>query len=135
MKIRKLYLSITSAALLLAGPVCAAEPAAGVKPETTALYQKARDQVSRLTGTASAKQAPEIVDQATAQVELAQTGLKDGDDRKTREASELALVQVRLAQAVTAERQAAAKSEATAKELAALEQKLAAILAGKGEKP
>lgn len=135
MKNWKLNLSMVVTALLVPVLAGAAEPTAGVKPETTALYQKARDQVSRLTGTAAAKHAPEIVDQATAQVELAQTGLKDGDDRKTREASELALVQVRLAQATTAERLAAAKSETTAKELATLEQKLADILAGKGEKP
>ena len=36
---------------LTAGFAFAADEAGGVKPETTALYQKARDQVAKLSGT------------------------------------------------------------------------------------
>jgi hypothetical protein len=113
----------------------AADEAGGVKPETTALYQKARDQVTKLNGTPVAKYAPEVVEQANTNIETAQTGLQQGNDRATRQASELATSQVKLALALTDERIAAEKTTAAQKELAQLEQRLEAILAGKGEKP
>jgi len=113
----------------------AAEEAGGVKPETTALYQKARDQVGKLGSMPAAKYAPEIIEQATANLETAQQGLKQGDDRATRQASELASIQTKLALALTDERIAAEKTATAQKELTQLEQHLASILAGKGEKP
>jgi len=120
---------------LTAGFAFAADEAGGVKPETTALYQKARDQVAKLSGTPAAKYAPEVLEQAAANLETAQNGLKQGDDRATRQASELATTQVKLALALTDERIALEKSTASQKELTQLEQRLASILAGKGEKP
>ncbi|QOX79652.1 DUF4398 domain-containing protein [Trichlorobacter lovleyi] len=120
---------------LTAGFAFAADEAGGVKPETTALYQKARDQVAKLSGTPAAKYAPEVIEQAAANLETAQNGLKQGDDRATRQASELATTQVKLALALTDERIALEKSTASQKELTQLEQRLAAILDGKGEKP
>lgn len=120
---------------LTAGFAFAADEAGGVKPETTALYQKARDQVVKLSGTLAAKYAPEVIEQAAANLETAQNGLKQGDDRATRQASELAATQVKLALALTDERIALEKSTASQKELTQLEQRLASILAGKGEKP
>lgn len=113
----------------------AADEAGGVKPETTALYQKARDQVTKLNGTPAAKYAPEVIEQAAANIEIAQNGLQQGSDLATRQASELAATQVKLALALTDERIAAEKTAAAQKELIQLEQRLAAILAGKGEKP
>lgn len=120
---------------LTAGFAFAADEAGGVKPETTALYQKARDQVAKLSGTPAAKYAPEVIEQAAANLETAQNGLKQGDDRATRQASELATTQVKLALALTDERIALEKATASQKELTQLEQRLAAILDGKGEKP
>lgn len=120
---------------LTAGFAFAADEAGGVKPETTALYQKARDQVAKLSGTPAAKYATEVIEQAAANLETAQNGLKQGDDRATRQASELATTQVKLALALTDERIALEKSAASQKELTQLEQRLASILAGKGEKP
>lgn len=120
---------------LTAGFAFAADEAGGVKPETTALYQKARDQVAKLGGTPAAKYAPEVIEQAVANLETAQNGLKQGDDRATRQASELATTQVKLALALTDERIALEKSTASQKELTQLEQRLASILDGKGEKP
>jgi len=120
---------------LTAGFAFAADEAGGVKPETTALYQKARDQVAKLSGTLAAKYAPEVIEQAAANLETAQNGLKQGDDRATRQASELAATQVKLALALTDERIALEKATASQKELTQLEQRLASILAGKGEKP
>lgn len=134
MKVWKRYLCI-GALLLLPVPVCAADPSPGVRPETTALYQKARDQVAGLAGTPTATRAADVVAQAAARVEAAQSGLKEGNDRTTREASELALVLVKLAQATADERGAAEKVAAARRELDALELKLASILAGKGERP
>jgi outer membrane murein-binding lipoprotein Lpp len=113
----------------------AADEAGGVKPETTALYQKARDQVTKLNNTPVTRYAPEVVEQAAASIEAAQNGLQKGNDRATRQASELATTQVKLALALTDERIAAEKTAAAQKELAQLEQRLEAILAGKGEKP
>jgi len=113
----------------------AADETGGVKPETTALYQKARDQVTKLSGTPVTKYAPEVVEQAAANIEAAQNGLQQGNDRATRQSSELATTQVKLALALTDERIAAEKTAAVQKELTQLEQRLEAILAGKGEKP
>lgn len=130
----RLYATVTLLALT-AGFAFAADEAGGVKPETTALYQKARDQVGKLGGTPAAKYAPEVIEQAAANLETAQQGLKQGDDRATRQASELASIQAKLALALTDERIALEKSAAAQKELTQLEQRLASILAGKGEKP
>jgi exonuclease VII large subunit len=113
----------------------AANETSGVKAETTALYQKYRDQVAQLASTPAAKYAPEIIEQAKAQIDSAQNGLKQGNDRATREAAELAGIQVKLALATTDERIAIEKTKSNQNELAQLEQRLAAILAGKGEKP
>lgn len=119
----------------ISGYALAAEEAGGVKPETTALYQKARDQVARLSSTPAGKYAPEIIKQATEQIEAAQNGLKTGNDQLTRQGAELAATQAKLALAVTDERIAAEKTAAAGKELKQLEERLATILAGKGEKP
>ena len=134
MKPIQLYAAVTLLALTT-GFAFAADEAGGVKPETTALYQKARDQVTKLNGTPVAKYAPEVVEQANTNIETAQTGLQQGNDRATRQASELATSQVKLALALTDERIAAEKTTAAQKELAQLEQRMEAILAGKGEKP
>lgn len=120
---------------LTAGCAFAADETGGVKPETTALYQKAKDQVAKLNGTPAAKYASEVVEQAAANLEAAQNGLQQGNDRATRQASELATAQVKLALALTDERIAAEKTAAAQKELTQLEQRLEAILAGKGEQP
>ena len=113
----------------------AANETSGVKAETTALYQKYRDQVAQLASTPAAKYAPEIIEQAKVQIDSAQNGLKQGNDRATREAAELAGIQVKLALATTDERIAIEKTKSNQNELMQLEQRLAAILAGKGEKP
>jgi len=120
---------------LVAALSWAANETSGVKAETTALYQKYRDQVAQLASTPAAKYAPEIIEQAKAQIDSAQNGLKQGNDRATREAAELAGIQVKLALATTDERIAIEKTKSNQNELAQLEQRLAAILAGKGEKP
>ncbi|MDD2499621.1 MAG: hypothetical protein PHN92_02250 [Geobacter sp.] len=134
MKPVQLYAVVTLLALTT-GFAFAADEAGGVKPETTALYQKARDLVGKLNNTPVTKYAPEVVEQAAANIEAAQNGLQQGNDRATRQASELATTQVKLAQALTDERIAAEKTTAANKELTQLEQRLEAILAGKGEKP
>ena len=134
MKSVKFCAAVTLLALT-AGFAFAADDAGGVKPETTALYQKAKDQVAKLNGTPAAKYASEVVEQAAANLEAAQNGLQQGNDRITRQSSELATAQVKLALALTDERIAAEKTAAAQKELAQLEQRLEAILAGKGEQP
>lgn len=134
MKVAKLY-SATTLLVLAAGLAFAAGETGVVKPETSALYQKARDQVVKLNSTPASKYAPEVIEQATANIEAAQNGLKLGDDRATRQASELATIQAKLAMTLTDERIATEKSAAAQKELNQLEQRLTSILAGKGGKP
>lgn len=126
---------LLSVIMLLSGVTLAVAESGGVKPETAALYQKARDQVARLSTTQAAIYAPEMIRQATESVEIAQNGLRDGNDQITRQASELAATKARLALALTDERIATEKTAAAQKELKELEQRLASILAGKGEKP
>lgn len=121
--------------LVLAVSAFAANETAGVKPDTAALYQKARDQVSNLTNSSAVKYAPETVKQAEADVAAAQSGLEQGNDRATRQSAELAIIQVKLALALADERIAAEKTVAAQQELTRLEQRLTAILSGKGEKP
>lgn len=126
---------IVTVVTLLSAFSWAADEAGGVKPETTALYQKARDQVTRLNTSPAARYAPEIIKQAVASIESAQNGLKAGNDQATRQHAELAATQAKLALALADERIAAEKTTAARKELKELEQRLATILSGKGEKP
>lgn len=126
------------AALLLAflpAAAWSADETAGVKPETASLYRSARDQVEKLSATAAATYAPDIIKQARESISQAQKGLEAGSERITREQAERAILQAKLALAVTDERIAAEKTAAAKQELATLEQRLATILAGKGEQP
>lgn len=113
----------------------AADEAAGVKPETTTLYRAAREQVDKLGTSPAAKYAADVIGEAKTSVAQAQAGLEAGNDQTTRAAAERAILQAKLALAVTEERVAAEKTAAAQKELASLEQRLSAILAGKGEQP
>lgn len=114
--------------------VFAAEDAGGVLPATMEKYQKARERVEALPGTAAAKYAPEAIEAANKSISAAQEGLKLGSDKATRESLEMALLQVTLAGTLADERAAAEKTAAAKAELESLEQRLAAILAGKGDK-
>jgi len=107
----------------------------GVKPETASLYRNAREQVEKLSVTPAAKYTPEIIKQARESIVQAQHGLEIGNDRVTRESAERATLQAKLALAASDERIAAEKAAAAKQELATLEQRLNAILAGKGEQP
>ena len=106
----------------------------GVLPATMEKYQRARAQVEALPATAAAKYAPEAIQAAKASMAAAQDGLKAGSDMQTRQAVEKALLQVTLATVLAEERAAAEKTAVVRKELASLEQRLAAILTGKGGK-
>lgn len=112
----------------------AAQEAGGVQPATMEKYQKARERVEALPGTPAAKLAPETVEAAAKSIAAAQEGLKLGSDKATRESVEMALLQITLANVLAEERAAAEKSTAAKAELDGLEQRLAAILAGKGDK-
>lgn len=124
---------------LLLAAVCstalyAAEEASGVQPATMEKYQKAKQRVEALATAVSAKYAPEVVADAARSISAAQEGLQAGSDRATREAVETALLQVTLAGVLADERIAAEKAKSAKAELERLEQRLAAILAGKGDK-
>ncbi len=107
----------------------------GVQPATMEKYQKVRVQVEALSTAPAVKLAPEAVKDAQKSIAEAQEGLKNGNDKATREAVEKSLLQVTLAGVLAEERAAAEKTAAALKELTALERRLAAILAGKGDTP
>lgn len=125
------------AAVLATVPATAwtAEEQSGVKPETASMYRAARDQVERLSGTKAAKYAPEAVEQAKTTINAAQRGIESGDEKAARNSTEAASLQTKIALALADERMAAEKTDATRKELAALEKRLTTILSGKGEQP
>lgn len=126
---------IVSAIALVLAPAAAlaADEATAVKPETTALYRTAREQVDRLGTTPAAKYAPEAIERAKQSLAAAQSGLEAGNDQATRAGAERAVLQSKLALALADERIAAEKTVATRNELDRLTQRLNAILAGKGE--
>lgn len=133
----KIWKPLVLAALLAFAPAAAwaADETGGVKPDTTALYRDAREQVEKLATTPAAKYAPEAIEQAKQSLAAAQAGLEAGSEKTTRDGSERAALQAKLALALTDERIAEEKSTAAQKELAGLEQRLSTILAGKGEQP
>ena len=117
-----------------AGVVSAADESGSVQPATTEKYQKVRNQVDALEKLPAGKLAPEVVEQARKSISTAQGGLKSGSDKITREYTEMAALQAILAGALAEEREAAAATENARKLLTAHENRLTAILSGKGEK-
>lgn len=117
-----------------AGIVSAADESGTIQPATTEKYQKVRKQVDELANLPAGKRAPEVVEQAKKSITTAQEGLKNGNDRMTREYSEMAALQVILAVALTEERDASASAENSRKQLTLYENRLAIILSGKGDK-
>lgn len=107
----------------------------GVTPSTMEKYQKAKQQVEALATSSAVKFAPEVIKLAGESVSAAQNGLKAGSDKETREAAEMALLQVKFAGALSEERAATEKTAMATKELAAFEQRLLNILSGKGDRP
>ena len=116
------------------GIVSAADESGTIQPATTEKYQKVRKQVDELENLPAGKRAPEVVEQAKKSIATAQEGLKSGNDRMTREYSEMAALQVILAAALTEERDASASAENSRKQLTLYENRLAIILSGKGDK-
>lgn len=114
--------------------VYAADESGAVQPATTEKYQKVRNQVETLESLPAGKRAPEVLKKARQSIATAQEGLKSGDDKMTREYTEMAALQVILATALAEERDAAAASENARKLLVAHENRLANILSGKGDK-
>jgi hypothetical protein len=111
----------------------AADEAGGVQSATMEKYQKARERVDALPATPAAKYAPEVIKDAVKSLASAQEGLKAGNDKATREAVEMAQLQVTLAGVLADERAATEKTVAAKAALDKLEQRLAAILSGKGD--
>jgi hypothetical protein len=112
----------------------AADESGAVQPATTEKYQKVRNQVEALENQPAGKRAPEVLKQAVQSIAAAQEGLKSGNDKTTREYTEMAALQVILAGALADERDAVAATESARKLLAAHENRLSNILSGKGDK-
>jgi gamma-glutamylcysteine synthetase len=114
--------------------VHAADESGAVQPATTEKYQKVRNQVETLENLPAGKRAPEVLEKARRSIATAQEGLKSGDDKMTREYSEMAALQVIHATALAEELDAAAMAENARKLLDTHETRLGAILSGKGDK-
>ena len=125
--------AVVMAAVVMLSFPAHADDTGGVQPATMEKYQKVKQQVEALAGTPAASLAPEVATEAARSVATAQEGLKTGNDRVTHEAVETALLQVTLARVLADERQSAGKTSVVRAELEKLEQRLAAILAGKGD--
>jgi len=75
-----------------------------------------------------------VIEQARKSIAAAQDGLKTGNDKLTREYTEMAALQVTLAGVLAEEREAAEKADAARKRLDELNARLSRILTGKGDK-
>jgi small-conductance mechanosensitive channel len=107
--------------------------AGGVTPATMEKYRQTKDEVEKLPQTKANRYAKDMIEAAKKSVVRAQEGLKAGDEKMTKEAVEMAQVQIALTEVLSEERESAEKTAATKAELEKLEQKLASILAGKGD--
>ncbi len=107
--------------------------AEGVTPATMEKYRQIKDEVEKLPQTKANRYAKDMIETAKKSVVRAQEGLKAGDEKMTKEAVEMAQVQIALTEVLSEERESAEKTAATKAELEKLEQRLASILAGKGD--
>ncbi len=107
--------------------------AEGVTPATMEKYRQTKDEVEKLPQTKANRYAKDMIETAKKSVVRAQEGLKAGDEKMTKEAVEMAQVQIALTEVLSEERESAEKTAATKAELEKLEQRLASILAGKGD--
>ena len=107
--------------------------AGGVTPATMEKYRQIKDEVEKLPQTKANRYAKDMIEAAKKSVVRAQEGLKAGDEKMTKEAVEMAQVQIALTEVLSEERESAEKTAATKAELEKLEQRLASILAGKGD--
>jgi DNA repair ATPase RecN len=107
--------------------------AGGVTPATMEKYRQTKDEVEKLPQTKANRYAKDMIEAAKKSVVRAQEGLKAGDEKMTKEAVEMAQVQIALTEVLSEERESAEKTAATKAELEKLEQRLASILAGKGD--
>lgn len=107
--------------------------AEGVTPATMEKYRQTKDEVEKLPQTKANRYAKDMIEAAKKSVVRAQEGLKAGDEKMTKEAVEMAQVQIALTEVLSEERESAEKTAATKAELEKLEQRLASILAGKGD--
>ncbi len=105
----------------------------GVTPATMENYKKVKELVEKLPQIKAAKYAKEVIESANQSIAKAQEGLKLGDENITKQAIELAGIQVTLANVLSDERESAEKTEAVRKELLREEARLANILEGKGD--
>jgi DNA repair ATPase RecN len=107
--------------------------AGGVTPATMEKYRQTKDEVEKLPQTKANRYAKDMIEAAKKSVVRAQEGLKAGDEKMTKEAVEMAQAQIALTEVLSEERESAEKTTATKAELEKLEQRLASILAGKGD--
>ncbi|BCB96048.1 hypothetical protein JZK55_09700 [Dissulfurispira thermophila] len=95
-------------------------------------YRQVKESVEKLPQTKAGKYAKEIVENASRSILMAREGLEAGDEKRMKEAIDMAKIQITFADAVAAERETAEKIEVLKAELRLLEQKLNDYLSAKG---
>ncbi|HPX60508.1 MAG TPA: hypothetical protein PLN25_01895 [Deltaproteobacteria bacterium] len=130
---RSILAVIITTAVFLPCVACGAEES-GVQPATMEKYQRVKLQVEKLPSGKAQKYASEVIGQTRKSIAAAQDGLKTGNDKLTREYTEMAALQVTLAGVLAEEREAAEKADAARKRLDELNARLSRILTGKGDK-
>lgn len=125
--------SVVLVMFLLLPYLSAAATDSSVSQTTIEQYRQVKEKVEKLSQTKTGKYAKEKIEAAKKSILKAQQELEAKNEKGTKEALEMTLMQITLAETVAEEREAAERTAVTRAELADLEQKLADLFAGKGD--
>jgi polyhydroxyalkanoate synthesis regulator phasin len=95
-------------------------------------YRQVKERVEKLPQTKAGKYAKEVVENVSRSILMAREGLEAGDEKRMKEAVDMAKIQITFAEAVAEERETAEKIEVLKAELKLLEQRLNDYLSAKG---
>ncbi len=105
----------------------------GVSKATIDDYRQAKEAIEKLAASKTGKFAKDIVENTNSGVLKAQKAIESGDEKVAKQAIEIANLQMTLAEAVAAEREATGRTVVAKTELKRLGQRLENILDGKGD--
>lgn len=128
----KLKLFLTGLVLLAwLSPVFAGS--GGISTAVSDQYKQVKESVEKLEQTKVGKYAKDMIEPAGKRVLEAREAMDSGDEKKTKEALDMASMQIALAYAVADEREAAEKTAIEKAELEKLEQRITDMLTVKGD--
>ncbi|MCX5828013.1 MAG: hypothetical protein NTV58_08440 [Deltaproteobacteria bacterium] len=105
----------------------------GVSKATIDDYRQAKEAVEKLAVSKTGKYAKDIIENTNISVLKAQKAIASGDETLAKQIIEIVKLQMTLADAVAAEREATDRTVVARTELKKLEQRLDNILDGKGD--